>query len=113
MDEAMPIFLSGLLLQTSIFGWVGLAPALLFSYGSAMFCNLYKESSKLRGGGFMPRVIGESLSAALLGTQCKASRRTPQTVPPIDRYGGKSTLDLHRCSRERGPIVALRAQSYL
>ena len=67
MDEAMPIFLSGLLLQASVFGWVGLLPALLFSYGSITFCNLYKESSKRRGAGFMPRIIGESLSAGLVG----------------------------------------------
>ena len=48
-------------------GWVGLLPALLYSYGAAVFCNRYKESSQARGGGFMALAIGSSVSAALVG----------------------------------------------
>ena len=67
MDEALPLFISGLLLQSAVFGLAGTIPALLYCYGSVMFCNLYKVSAKERGRGFLPKVIAESLSAGLVG----------------------------------------------
>ncbi|KAL1520909.1 hypothetical protein AB1Y20_022469 [Prymnesium parvum] len=67
MDESLPTSLTGLLLQTCVFGAVGLFPALLYAYGAAKFCDAYKESSGARSSGFMPRVIAESLSAGMVG----------------------------------------------
>ena len=67
VDEALPLFLTGLLLQTSVFGLPGLLPAVGFAYGTIQFCELYKKSVKERSAGFLPRVMSEACSASLVG----------------------------------------------
>jgi len=67
MDESLPIFISGLMMNAVVFGPISVAIAALYMFGSVKFCNLYKENLKARGAGFMPKIIAESLSAALCG----------------------------------------------
>lgn len=65
-DESLPVFLSGLVLVAIVYGPVAFGLAALNAYGRVTFARLYTESQASREVGFLPAVISEHLSAALL-----------------------------------------------
>ena len=66
MDESITTFLTGLLLQSTVFGPISVLPALLYMFGRVNFCNIYKNGGD-RSKGFIPAIVAESSSAALVG----------------------------------------------
>lgn len=63
-DEALPLFLSGSLLN-ALFGPAALVLAVLNAYGRRAFARTYTNSLEGRGGGFVLAVAPEHVSAAL------------------------------------------------
>lgn len=63
-DEALPLFLSGLLLN-SLFGPAALILAILNASGRRAFARAYTNSLEGRGGGFVLAIAPEHVSAAL------------------------------------------------
>jgi hypothetical protein len=57
LDEQIPLFVAGFLLQGAVFGKMSLVIALLFCYGAIRFADLYKEHHKSRSGGFGPVIF--------------------------------------------------------
>eukprot|EP00316_Scyphosphaera_apsteinii_P009792 CAMPEP_0119309392 /NCGR_PEP_ID=MMETSP1333-20130426/15283_1 /TAXON_ID=418940 /ORGANISM="Scyphosphaera apsteinii, Strain RCC1455" /LENGTH=233 /DNA_ID=CAMNT_0007313353 /DNA_START=93 /DNA_END=794 /DNA_ORIENTATION=+ len=65
-DEALPIFLTNVLLAGLVFGPAILVPVVLSVYGRTKFAILYTEAASSRGAGFMPAMIGEQWTAGLV-----------------------------------------------
>jgi hypothetical protein len=63
-DEALPLFLSGLLLN-ALLGPAALILAVLNASGRRAFARAYTDSLEGRGGGFVRAVAPEHVSAAL------------------------------------------------
>mmetsp|Transcript_25346 Transcript_25346/g.70911 ORF Transcript_25346/g.70911 Transcript_25346/m.70911 type:complete len:234 (-) Transcript_25346:243-944(-) len=66
MDEGMPLFITGLLLQGAVFGMLAFGLAVLYLYGVCRFADGYKVESKERMGGFMFVALPVHLSKALV-----------------------------------------------
>uniref|UniRef100_A0A7S1SKC4 Uncharacterized protein n=1 Tax=Tetraselmis chuii TaxID=63592 RepID=A0A7S1SKC4_9CHLO len=66
MDEGMPLFVSGLLLQGAVFGPLAACIATLYMYGSVRFANDYKVDPSKRIHGFMCAMIAQYLSCGLV-----------------------------------------------
>ena len=66
-DESMSVFLTGLLLGAFMFGPFATLLAVVNLYGRCRFADLYTHSVKARGAGFLPSVVSEHVSAALVG----------------------------------------------
>ena len=66
-DESMSVFLTGLLLGALMFGPFATLLAVVNLYGRCRFADLYTHSVKARGAGFLPSVVSEHVSAALVG----------------------------------------------
>jgi uncharacterized MAPEG superfamily protein len=65
-DETLPMFITGLLLQGFVTGPLALCLALLWAFGRTSFARLYTKSLEGRGAGFLPAVVAEHVSAALV-----------------------------------------------
>mmetsp|Transcript_9928 Transcript_9928/g.25264 ORF Transcript_9928/g.25264 Transcript_9928/m.25264 type:complete len:236 (-) Transcript_9928:105-812(-) len=66
MDEGMPLFLSGLLLQGAVFGPLAACVAALYMYGAVRFATDYKAGFESRVHGFMCTYIAQQLSGGLV-----------------------------------------------
>mmetsp|Transcript_21490 Transcript_21490/g.66280 ORF Transcript_21490/g.66280 Transcript_21490/m.66280 type:complete len:235 (-) Transcript_21490:152-856(-) len=67
LDENLPLFVTGLLLNTAVLGKVGLALGLLYFLGACKFAEDYKTAAKQRGPGFLlGTIIPSQTSAALV-----------------------------------------------
>ena len=64
MDETMPIFISGLLLNGAVLGPAVVLIAAMYSYGAVLFCNTYTAGGS-RINGFLYKASAESVSAQL------------------------------------------------
>merc|ERR1711971_1483611 len=62
MDESLPLFSTGILAVTVVFGPVAPLPAVISMYGRITFGNLYRQSAQGRMAGFMPSMIAEMMS---------------------------------------------------
>jgi hypothetical protein len=60
------MFITGLLLQGFVTGPLALCLALLWAFGRTSFARLYTKSLEGRGAGFLPAVVAEHVSAALV-----------------------------------------------
>eukprot|EP00808_Paulinella_micropora_P007897 g59421.t1 len=67
MEETIAFFLTGVILAGAVFPFPVLGCVVLACYGRIKFANLYKESLKKRGAGFLPAIIGEVLVAGFVG----------------------------------------------
>jgi hypothetical protein len=65
-DESLPVFLSGLVLVALVYGPVAVALAAVNAAGRVAFARLYTESADAREAGFLPAIVAEHLSAALV-----------------------------------------------
>ena len=65
LDETMPTFLTGLLLNALVVGPAAVAIAATYAYGAVVFANNYKKGGN-RMQGFGPRANAEWTSAALV-----------------------------------------------
>eukprot|EP00873_Tetraselmis_striata_P006529 jgi/Tetstr1/426793/TSEL_017008.t1 len=66
MDEGMPLFLSGLLLQGAVFGPLAACVAALYMYGAVRFATDYKADPKARLHGFMCSGIAQMVSGGFV-----------------------------------------------
>ncbi|CAB9510096.1 expressed unknown protein [Seminavis robusta] len=66
LDEQLPLFLAGFLLQSFVFGKLSLIIPIAFFVGGIRFCNLYKVSADTRGGGFIYVIFAYHANAALV-----------------------------------------------
>uniref|UniRef100_A0A061R7K8 Uncharacterized protein n=1 Tax=Tetraselmis sp. GSL018 TaxID=582737 RepID=A0A061R7K8_9CHLO len=66
LDEGMPLFLTGLLLQGAVFGPLACCLALLYLYSTCRFAEGYKAGSKQRMAGFMLMALPVQLSGSLV-----------------------------------------------
>ena len=64
MDEALPVFLSGLLLQAVVFGPIASALACVYFFSSKIFSDKYTEGGS-RGDGYTPRMFAETTNFGL------------------------------------------------
>ena len=66
MDESMPLFLTGLLLQGAVYGPIAAAIAILYMFASARFANDYKNAAKARFSGFRLMKMTNGLSSGFI-----------------------------------------------
>lgn len=66
MDEGLPLFCTGVLLNASVFGPLALLPLLCAMFGRISFANKYKQALAMRLAGFRPSIISEHWSLGLV-----------------------------------------------
>ena len=79
MDEGLPIFLAGVLLQAFVFGPIAAMIAGLYFYACVLFTDKYTEGGN-RGDGFRPRMHAEATSFGLVAV-CAAKALLGPLLP--------------------------------
>ena len=66
LDEQLPLFVTGYLLQAAVFGKLSIVVALFFAYGAVKYCNLYKVDSHSRDAGFGLIMVAVNCNSAMV-----------------------------------------------